>query len=397
MMPERGSLGWLLHPLSVDAFIHDIWASRHHSVERHCPDYFNGLFDAAAIERYMEYARPDHSEIRLVRMADKKPLEAFRNIDGRIDFVRVRNDFGDGYTIILNGLEHHIPSVAALAREIEIELNFEAQINAYITPPQSQGFLPHYDDHDVLVLQLEGGKTWHIYDSMDDVPTHELRLRELFIAGDLPTPTDLRLTAGDTLYIPRGRVHAASAEQEASIHLTIGIHPPSVLMLASKALEALSFRDDRLLSRLPPRYLRDASARALLTTLVREAAALIDDQAVGDAIGALEDKLVRRGRCQPAGQLVANASEVKKINGETHVRKCQPIYSRVLAMNGGVALQFAQSLVSAGNDHKDAMLFISRNDRPFKVGELPGLTQAQQTDLAQKLVLDGLLVRVGQE
>jgi ribosomal protein L16 Arg81 hydroxylase len=395
MMPERGSLAWLLHPLSVDDFVHDIWATRHHLIERHCPDYFEALFDAAAIERYMEYARPDHSEIRLVRRTDKKPLEAFRLADGRIDLVRVRNDFGDGYTIILNGLEHHIPSVAALAREIEVELNFEAQINAYITPPQSQGFLPHYDDHDVLVLQLEGAKTWQIYDSMGDVPTHELRLRELFVAGELPAPTDVKLTAGNTLYIPRGRVHAASAEREPSTHLTIGIHPPSVLILASKALEALSFRDDRLLARLPPRYLRDSSARATLAMLVREAAALIDDRSVGDAIGALEDKLVRRGRCQPAGQLVANASEVKKINGGTQVRKCQPIYSRVLAMNDGVALQFAQSLVSADLDHRDAMLFISGTNGSFKVAELPGLTQTQQTDLAQKLVLDGLLVRVG--
>ena len=135
----------------------------------------------------------------------------------------------------------------------------------------------------------------------------------------------------------------------------------------------------------------------MLATLVREAAALIDDQSVGDAIGALEDTLVRRGRCHSAGQLVANASELKNIDGDTQVRKCQPIYSRVLAMNDGVALQFAQSLVSADIDHKDAMLFISGINGPFRVGEMPGLTQTQQTDLAQKLVLDGLLVRVAQE
>ena len=63
-------------------------------------------------------------------------------------------------------------------------------------------------------------------------------------------------------------------------------------------------------------------------------------------------------------------------------------------MDGGVALQFAQSLVRAGPDHRAAMLFLSRRSGPFQVCELPELSIPQQIELARKLVVDGFLVRL---
>lgn len=35
--------------------------------------------------------------------------------------------------------------------------------NAYLTPPNSQGFAPHYDDIEAFVLQIEGEKMWRVY------------------------------------------------------------------------------------------------------------------------------------------------------------------------------------------------------------------------------------------
>ena len=37
------------------------------------------------------------------------------------------------------------------------------QANAYVTPPQNQGFSAHYDVHDVFVLQIDGEKQWRIH------------------------------------------------------------------------------------------------------------------------------------------------------------------------------------------------------------------------------------------
>jgi lysine-specific demethylase/histidyl-hydroxylase NO66 len=366
-------------------------------VQRDCPDYFAGLIDSATIEEHLEYGRPERSAVRLIKAADKREPEAYRFADGGVDLVRIRNEFADGYTLVLNGLERYLPASAALSRAIEAELNFETQVNAYITPPNSQGFLPHYDDHDVLILQIQGSKTWHVYDSLPLVPAHELRLRDLFTSDGLPAPSDLILEAGDVLYLPRGRVHAAEANVEPSIHLTLGIHPPSVLALVTKAIEALGYRDDRVLVPLPPRYAKDASMRARLGELVRQVADAIDENSIGDGIAALEDSIVRRGRCHVAGQLVANSFETARIDQQTRVIKSRPLYARVLAINDGVALQFGQSLVAASADHRAAMLFLAKASEPFRVGELPGLPPPQQIELARKLVIDGFLIRMRQD
>ncbi|MER7131433.1 cupin domain-containing protein [Streptosporangium saharense] len=393
-MTVEFTLAQLLQPLTVETFLRKVWGVTHYHVERGREDYFDGLFGPAAVEDVLEIIRPEPSTVVVVREDDRRSPDSYRFSDGSVDLVRIRNDFADGYTIVLNGVERYVPAVASLAHGIEVELNFETQVNAYITPPGSRGFLPHYDDHDVLILQVRGSKTWHVHDDTD-VPPHRMRRQEEVNASGLPAPAVLRLNAGDALYLPRGRVHAATANAEPSIHLTVGIHAPTVLRLLTEALDALSYRDDRLLTQLPPRHLDDVRVRASLDGLLRDVVRAVEDPAVmSEGFGALGDALVRRGRCRPVGQLVPNSVEAPRIDGRTRVVKYQPLYSRVLMMADGVALQFAQSLVSADADHRAAMLFLSGNTEPFEVRDLPELSEARQVELARTLVVDGFLVRL---
>ena len=90
-----------------------------------------------------------------------------------LDVASVRNDFADGYTIVLDGVEQYVRTIGTLARSLEVELNFPTQVNTYITPPQSSGLVPHYDDHDVLILQIQGSKTWHLYVGADRAATRD--------------------------------------------------------------------------------------------------------------------------------------------------------------------------------------------------------------------------------
>ena len=64
---------------------------------------------------------------------------------------------------------------------------------------------------------------------------------------------------------------------------------------------------------------------------------------------------------------------------------------------GGVALNFAQLVINAGPHHKAAMLFVSTSTEPFRVRDLPGLSAAQQTELARTLIVSGYLVRLPDE
>jgi ribosomal protein L16 Arg81 hydroxylase len=387
------SLAWLLDPLSVETFLDEIWAKDHHHITRHSPQYFDFLLpEPSATDQLLELIRHDPSVLRLVRGEDKKGPDNYRLGDGSLDLVGVRHDFADGYTIVMDGVEQYSRTLGTLARSLEVELNFPTQVNAYVTRPESPGLVPHYDDHDVLILQIEGSKTWQLYVGADLPPRDIQRAKDKAVALEsLSAPTKLRLNAGDVLYVPRGRVHAAQTHSEPSIHLTVGIHAPTVLMLAIGALYSQSFRDDRLNARLPARHLDDAGLDATVRDLVREAVDGVEDSAaMADGLGLLADVLVRRGQCPPVGQIAsANA-----IDGQTRVVKYQPLYSQVKLVNDGVTLQFASLSISAGSDHEAALRFISSSAAPFRLGDLPGLHAGQQTDLARALIVSGLLVRL---
>jgi lysine-specific demethylase/histidyl-hydroxylase NO66 len=389
------SLAWLLAPLPVEIFLDDIWGATHYHVKRSCADYFDSLLDGStAVEALLELFRSEPGPawaMRLVRPGEKRHADTYRRADGSLDLVRVRNDFADGYTIVLDGVEQYVRAIASLTHSIEVELNFATKVNAYITPPGSQGFAAHYDEHDVLILQIQGSKVWHVYDGAD-VSLHDMHRRAPVDAAELPTPTNLCLQVGDVLYLPRGRVHAAETTSEPSVHLTVGIHAPTLLTLVTQALYSLSRSDDRVHTQLPVRHLDDAEVRASVSVLVRDVArALEEPEVIAEGLGGLEDVLVKRGRCPPVGRAVSNAAG---IDGHTLVVKYQPLYSRVTAVADGVALHFAQLVINAGPDHHAAMSFLAKSTEPFRVCDLPGLSATQQTELARTLIMSGFLVRL---
>jgi ribosomal protein L16 Arg81 hydroxylase len=390
------SLAWLLQPLSVETFLDDIWAQDHYHVKRGCPGYFDGLLPApSAVDELLALFRREPAAVRLVKGTDKKGSDNHLLADGSLDVSRIRDEFADGYTIVLDAVERYVRTVGTVARSIEVELNFPVQVNTYITPPGQTGLAPHYDDHDVLILHVQGSKIWHLYLGADRPPREIQREKDKAVGADsLPAPTEVRLEAGDVLYVPRGRVHSAETTSEQSIHLTVGIHAPTVLMLAIGALYSQSWRDDRLNARLPARHLDNPDLDATLRSLVREAVGTADDSgAIASSLGLLADVLVKRGQCPPVGKI----SDANAIDGLTRVVKYQPLYSRVKAFEDGFALQFASLSTNAAADHEAALRFISAATEPFRVGELPGLSARQQADLARTLIVSGFLVRLADD
>lgn len=386
------SLAWLLQPLKVETFLDTVWGQTHYHVSRNCPGYYDTLLDgSASVDELVSSFRADLSLVSLARGDDKKNAYVYRLAESGFDVVGIGRDFADGYTIVLESVHRYVRTIASLLHSIEIELNFTTQVNAYITPPGSQGFVAHYDDHDVLILQIRGSKVWHLYDGADVAP-HEMRRHEPVATAGLPLPTDVRMEIGDVLYLPRGRVHAAESTSEVSVHLTVGLHAPTLLTLVTRALDSLSHSDDRVHTQLPPRYLHDPEARASLGALVHALAQAIEEPSViAEGLDSLEDDLVRRGQSPPLGHAIPNAVG---IDGQAKVMKYQPLYSRVTETSDGVTLHFAQLVVTADADHKDALQFLSTSTEPFRVCDLPGLSAAQQTDLARTLIVSGFLVRL---
>lgn len=94
--------------------------------------------------------------------------------------------------------------------------------NVYLTPPNSQGFAPHYDDIEAFVLQLEGAKHWKVYKPRNPQEHLPRVSSENFSQHEIGEPIlDVTLEPGDMLYFPRGFIHQAeTVEGKHSLHIT---------------------------------------------------------------------------------------------------------------------------------------------------------------------------------
>ena len=135
----------------------------------------------------------------------------------------------DGATLVLQALHRTWPPLVRFGSALSAELGHPVQVNCYLTPPQNQGFAPHYDTHDVFVLQVSGRKRWVVHRPVltDPLPDQDWAKHGAAVAARAAEPPllDLVLGPGDALYLPRGFLHSAVAQGETSLHLTVGVHP----------------------------------------------------------------------------------------------------------------------------------------------------------------------------
>jgi hypothetical protein len=150
-----------------------------------------------------------------------------------IDCVSISRLIRMGGTIVAQAVDDVAPGLFELCGGLEGELSHHVQANVYLTPPHSQGHKAHYDSHDVIILQISGGKHWKVFDRRPDVgEKSELCTID---PGERPV-IDTLLTPGDTLYIPLGWPHVADSVDDVSLHITVGIAQASLYDLLKYAL-----------------------------------------------------------------------------------------------------------------------------------------------------------------
>jgi hypothetical protein len=218
--------------------------------ERHClfraePDRFAGLLSIADLDRFL---RTDAARTPRVAMADSArsgsaavPEEEYAREDGRIEPALLFARFDAGATLVISQFHEHHEPLARFCRGLEHAFLHPVQANIYLTPPGAQGFRPHYDTHDVLVLQISGEKAWRVWPGQPfPRPTRRTPWKGgLAPEGEAET---ILLRAGDALYVPRGVIHDAATQGagEPSLHATIGLLEPSwaeALRMAADLLE----------------------------------------------------------------------------------------------------------------------------------------------------------------
>ncbi len=153
--------------------------------------------------------------------------------------------FSAGSTIVLQALHRVWPPIIEFCQQLAADLGHPVQANAYVTPPQNQGFDDHYDVHDVFVLQVSGRKKWSVHapvlaSPLRDQPWTDRRDAVRRAAEQEPV-LETVLEPGDVLYLPRGYLHSATALGGVTVHLTLGVHSWTEFAVAEE-LVALALR-----------------------------------------------------------------------------------------------------------------------------------------------------------
>ncbi|MFI8405152.1 cupin domain-containing protein [Streptomyces sp. NPDC085463] len=192
----------------------------------------------------------------------------------------------EGASLVLDAVDELHEPVTDLAAALEQHLRTRVQVNAYASWTPTEGFGVHWDDHDVLVVQIAGAKRWRLFG-----PTRVKPMYQDVAAPEPPPQTplaELVLTAGDVLYLPRGWWHAVTADQgEPSLHLTCGMTPHT-------GADLIAFATDRLRASITvrsdlPLHADPETQAAYLAVLRKELDALLGDREVLEAYAQIRD------------------------------------------------------------------------------------------------------------
>ena len=228
-----------------------------------------------------------------------------------------------GASLVLNDVDSLTPGLAAVSEALEGAGLGKSQANVYISWNAHKAFASHYDTHDVWAVQVEGEKTWYIWEGRAEWPISHPAFRGQPQAHHDAAKGKLLATIvlkpGDLLYLPRGWYHDAMTLSEASVHVAYGVHAPLGMdflnILVERVLYDVEFRKPL------PRQDGTAAAKFALTSR----AALLG-QRLGDlcrdpkVMGVLEsfvagyrfqrgghDLLAARGVAPPAGAVALDA------------------------------------------------------------------------------------------
>ena len=248
-------------------------------------------------------------------------------IDDLVHPGRTLDLFADGSTIVLQSLHRWWPPLAEFCRSLEVELGHAVQANAYLTPPGAAGLSAHHDTHDVFVLQVHGSKHWTLREPLVDAPLARHRSNHE-AAAEQPVLEEVDLGPGDCLYLPRGFIHSAAAQEGTSLHLTIGVLATTVHDLVQRIVDRAG--DDPAFRRsLPPGYGEDgATAAHVVKGVVADLVSWLERLDVDEVAADVVDHVARRRVPLMGGHLLDLAS-LDEISDETTVIRRHGAVARV--------------------------------------------------------------------
>lgn len=333
----------LLDPLRAEHFLAEYWESKPLLLKRADSTYYHPLLRLGDLERHVSRAGARYPEVRLakggafyapegytydIRYGD----EVFRGLS---DLEKIFTEYSGGATVTLPALHLAAASLGRLCRQIEAELDHAVHANAYLTPAHASGFAPHYDTHEVFVLQIAGTKSWRIYPP----PLKHPHRSQPFCPDRYALPSapllEADLAAGDLLYLPRGHVHTTATAASFSAHVTIGVAVYTWIDVLSDLVQGAIEAPD-LRRALSPGFAHGPKAGH---DLVQRLPGLLDRLKAGLDAPATAERFTAKVRGARARMPMEFRADARAIGPDTRLRVAADIDYRLLHEGPGPVLQ----------------------------------------------------------
>lgn len=381
----------LIHPCTVEKFFQEHYEKSFLLNTRVQPGYYHEVVNQADLDLFFAQQDLNPATIKLVKDGVSVPVDLWTKtiehsagpLKTFICQEKVFTHYYEGATIVINAADKMIPGITKACLEMEKETRLLFQCNLYITPPNSQGFSMHYDDHDIFSLQIKGTKRWKMYHSGEELPTTKAPFRK--------TPeliSEIELHAGDLLYMPRGLVHEAFATTTSTIHLNFsckGVHGFDLITTLSKLAE----EEDIFFRKMIPHGFNSAEERNAYKAVFAEKLLLLIEKYDAEALLQKRHQSFSKAQVTDFKGRFTDAMLLEELHLNSVVEKRKTLDFQIKKTAAGNVIIFGKQEMSVSKIF-DLSLFMK--DEPFKVADIGGLiTNNGKLILVRQFVEAGFL------
>ncbi|MEU1456840.1 JmjC domain-containing protein [Streptomyces avermitilis] len=147
-----------------------------------------------------------------------------RQAVSQADMAALGRILNGGGTVVLDHVDSFDPTLEVACRALGWWSGELTSANAYLAVGDTDGFNLHWDDHDVIAVQLSGEKSWEVRGPSRPAPMYRDAERNLTPSEEVLWEGTMQ--AGDILHIPRGFWHTATrigSGDGHSLHVTFGL------------------------------------------------------------------------------------------------------------------------------------------------------------------------------
>ncbi len=370
----------LLAPIGREEFFNDYWEKTPFVIRGRAESSVRRVLDVADIDRVVGSRALRPTDLRAAK--DHSTLgKAELFPEGVADKQAVLDAFRRGYSLIFDQVDRHLPPLAEALYAWESELGLQVRANAFLTPRASSGFHRHYDTHDVIVVQVHGRKTWDVCDSPLPLPHEEQQPQSSRWARDAELIARIEMTPGDLLYLPRGFVHAASADDTDSLHISVSIRNLALRDVCHSAIRELFEASPMWRKGFMPGRTRPESLQALLRSLP-------DDADLSAALDRIRT-LFHSNRRKPENRLRRLQADAEiTVDTRLRMKNTVSMHRQVLPD----AIQLVADGRSARFDGSDAgVVAYACSAGEFRVNDLPCADAAGRIAIARRMHVTGIV------